>query len=386
MKTFQQSFTIQQPPFLPFLEKGYLFFDIETTGFVAEKSFLYLIGCCYYKETQWNMIQWFCEDPKEEVTILQSFLSFLEGYHTMLHYNGTTFDLPYLKKKCKKYDIPLQFENYNSIDLYKIATTYKGILHFFGCKQKQIEQYFGIERTDRYTGGELIQVYANYLGLAKMEQLRNSRPLSNEPRSLASSYTNQEPDATTLLDCLLLHNADDLTGLVQISGIYAYHSLQTTRFECLNMEFDEKNRLHLHLQYDVEFPKSFLCEFNGLYVSGTKDCVDIAIPIVEGTLRHYLGNYKEYYYLPLEQTIIPKSFASSIDKAYREPAKASNCYLNKTSVFIPTFDRTNNSPIYQEEYKDKQTYLECTEDFLKDMKTLKKYVVSFMNYVIKNYI
>ena len=36
-----------------------LVFDIETTGFTAEHTALYLIGCAYYKNRQWNICQWF---------------------------------------------------------------------------------------------------------------------------------------------------------------------------------------------------------------------------------------------------------------------------------------------------------------------------------------
>ncbi|MFR5733797.1 MAG: ribonuclease H-like domain-containing protein [Clostridium sp.] len=37
-----------------------LFFDIETTGFSGDRCQLYLIGCTYYKDNTWNLIQWFC--------------------------------------------------------------------------------------------------------------------------------------------------------------------------------------------------------------------------------------------------------------------------------------------------------------------------------------
>ena len=33
-----------------------LFMDIETTGFTAKSSNLYLIGCAYYSEDEWHSV------------------------------------------------------------------------------------------------------------------------------------------------------------------------------------------------------------------------------------------------------------------------------------------------------------------------------------------
>ncbi len=35
-----------------------LFLDIETTGFTAKSSYLYLIGCAYCRAGKWQTIQW----------------------------------------------------------------------------------------------------------------------------------------------------------------------------------------------------------------------------------------------------------------------------------------------------------------------------------------
>ena len=39
-----------------------LFLDIETTGFTARSSYLYLIGCAYYQSGKWHTIQWLAEN------------------------------------------------------------------------------------------------------------------------------------------------------------------------------------------------------------------------------------------------------------------------------------------------------------------------------------
>ena len=44
------------------------FFDIETTGFSAEKNALYLIGCCRFTGRSWQITQWLAgnESPEEQ--------------------------------------------------------------------------------------------------------------------------------------------------------------------------------------------------------------------------------------------------------------------------------------------------------------------------------
>ena len=76
-----------------------LVFDIETTGFTAEHTALYLIGCAYYKNRQWNICQWFNQDGRSEADILEQFLSFAMNYKYVITYNGDGFDIPYITGK-----------------------------------------------------------------------------------------------------------------------------------------------------------------------------------------------------------------------------------------------------------------------------------------------
>lgn len=61
-------------------------------------------------------------------------------------------------------------------------------------KQKAIEQFLGISREDKYTGGQLIEVYRDYL------------------------HTHEK----SLYDLLILHNEDDLKGMPAILPILSY--------------------------------------------------------------------------------------------------------------------------------------------------------------------
>src|SRR5574344_2023752 len=77
-----------------------LFIDIETTGLSARTSSLYLIGCAFFREGTWQLRQWFAEKNTEEELLLSTFLSFAAPFHTLIHFNGNRFDLPYIKTRC----------------------------------------------------------------------------------------------------------------------------------------------------------------------------------------------------------------------------------------------------------------------------------------------
>ena len=52
-----------------------------------------------------------------------------------------------------------------SFDLMKCIKPYKFALGLPNIKQKTIEKYLGIDRVDMYNGGQLIDVYLEYLSM-----------------------------------------------------------------------------------------------------------------------------------------------------------------------------------------------------------------------------
>ena len=83
-----------------------LFMDIETTGFTARNSILYLIGCAFFENGQWYTIQWLATSGEEEKEVIQAFFSFASDYTHLIHFNGNNFDLPFILQKCTRYGLP----------------------------------------------------------------------------------------------------------------------------------------------------------------------------------------------------------------------------------------------------------------------------------------
>ena len=106
----------------------------------------------------------------------------MERFKILVHFNGDGFDIPYLLKCCRRLELPYNFDCIKSVDIYKKIKPYRKLLGLENMKQKSIERFLGVSREDKCSGGELIQVYRDYL-------------MCHE---------------SFLYDLLILHNEDDL--------------------------------------------------------------------------------------------------------------------------------------------------------------------------------
>ena len=380
MITIDKKFHGKPFTYEPYSLEKLVFFDIETTGFVADKSFLYLIGCCYYKDNSWRLIQWFAETPTEEEQLLTNFIAFIQQYEVCIHYNGTTFDLPYVTRKCKRLNLDFSFQNLVSVDLYRTATSLKSLLHLDSCTQKAVEHALLIDREDTFSGGDLIQVYANYIGLAKLEKLKNQNGNTSVTSDKEVTSTSAGT-ADTLLRQLLLHNEEDLIGLQAITSILNYKKLFDGSYDMKEISLDAQNRICFLLSLHSPLPVPFWFQENGIEIDGKEaECV-IRVPLYEGTLNYYIEDYKNYYYLPYEDTVVHKTIAGSMDKDYRVRATKENCFIKKTALFLPQFAFIW-TPIFQKERKDSIRYLECTDERLQDEVFLKDYTEHLFNSLV----
>ena len=96
MKKLTSTFTnnMSYSDILPFELENTVFFDIETTGFSARSSHLYLIGLAYYTgENQFISIQFLAEQKEDEPALLYEFFNFIKDYKNIVHFNGNGFDI-----------------------------------------------------------------------------------------------------------------------------------------------------------------------------------------------------------------------------------------------------------------------------------------------------
>lgn len=339
-----------------------LIFDIETTGFSAKASQLYLIGCLYFQSGTPTIRQWFAENPSEEPLLLSEFFQFLKNFKHLIHYNGNGFDIPYLMQKCSHYHLSYSFENVESLDLYQILSPYKALLKLKNLKQKTVEAYLEIARKDTYNGGELIGVYLDYL-----------KDPVNEKR-----------------DLLLLHNHDDINGLFLLSPMLSFQNFSPKHFRFHSCEIKDyvsfnglegKEAIFTFL-LTSPLPKRISFAKQDFYLSVSDTECRLRIRAYTGELKYFYSDYKNYYYLPKEDTAIHKSVAFYVDRDFRTKAKAANCYSKKTGVFLPQFQEIV-SPYFKIDYFDKILYFEACDENLNDHSLMLAYISHILQFMLK---
>lgn len=287
-----------------------LFFDIETTGFIAKNTTLYLIGALWYEDNQVKIRQWFNEDGESEATILTDFQEFCKEFTHLVHFNGLGFDIPYLRQKAELLNIPFTLEkNLEQIDIYKMIRSYKSILCLDNMKQVSIERYLGINRDDIYSGKELIEVYQRYIA---------------KPEEKAEKL-------------LLLHNHDDLLGMPQISQIMNIKAF-FEKIEITSVDVETKDNeciLCFSFHEAATLPKRIAHTHNRIYLNGIGTKATLQIPIIREKLKHYFTDYRNYYYLPKEDMAIHKSVAAFVEPENKQKATKNTCYIKKQASFIP---------------------------------------------------
>ena len=322
-----------------FTEDAFLY-DIETTGLSARHHQIYLIGCAYRSGGKITIHQYFAESPEDESCILREFLRQASAFSSVITFNGKRFDEPFLRERCDKHHIPWEDYPENHLDIYQKCKPFKKLLSLPSLKQKSIEQFLGITRDDRYDGGELIRVYQSYL-------------------------ETRDADALHLLQ---LHNYEDVAGMITILPIFAYRDLGSLALQIHSIEahnysdYEGQPQTELLLEGSLgeALPAPVQLHLLDCYIILNKETFRASIPLFSGTMRHYLPNYKDYVYLPLDDMIVLKELASCIAKDKKQPAKPANCYVKKEGLFLclpPKLTITEDACVFYPEYKAPLRYL-----------------------------
>ena len=67
-----------------------------------------------------------------------------------------------------------------------------------------------------------------------------------------------------------------------------------------------------------------------------RDTLVCNIALYQGELKYFYSNYKDYYYLPLEDTAIHKSVGEYVDRDARTKATARTCYTKSKGSSSPS--------------------------------------------------
>ena len=260
--------------------------------------------------------------------------------------------MPYIVQKCEQLSLPYNFDGFEGVDIYRRIAPYRHFLQLPNCKQKTLEQFLGINREDQYNGGELINVYHEYVKFRSEDNEKD----------------------------LLLHNEEDLKGMLELLPILAYYDLLNLGLRAKkaqasvykDLSGNKRQELLLTVSLPVTLPKEITVSGNDCYFKGNEQEGQIRVPIYEGELKYFYSNYKDYYYLPAEDTALHKSVAGFVDKNHREAATAATCYTRKVSTYLPQWDALV-TPFFKAAYKEKCMYFELTEEIKKNRQIFSDY-------------
>ena len=356
------TFTSSYPPKRLGAISDLLFFDIETTGFSGDYASVYLIGCVWHDGNTWILTQYFAETRDAEEEVLDAFFALLRTKRILVHFNGDGFDIPFLTKRCVFYKKDWNFEAVESFDIYKKIRPLKKLLGLENLKQKSIERFLGIAREDKYNGGQLIEVYGEYL----------------------------QTHSELLKHLLILHNEYDLKGMPQILPILAYPDFLTGDFSFKGSESrdipyaDGNSEKHLLLHYESPFSltSGFQFSIGDLELSAEGNRLTLDLPLYSGELKRFYNDYENYYYMIYEDCAIHKSVGQYVDRSARKKATAKTCYTRAAGLFVPQPLLADGTPMWHEclkaDYKSKQLFVPYSEQLFTDPETAVLYLHNYL--------
>ena len=320
-----------------------LFFDIETTGLSPKTSHVYLIGLIQYNPDAscFEMTQYLAEseEPSEEIKVLESFCRVALTKNCLVHFNGSSFDLPFLKHRCKALHLTESLSQLSSLDLYRELLSMPAFFRQMpDHKQKSFELLIGYPREDQLSGKEMITAFQEY---AKTK------------------------DSSTL-NLLFLHNEDDLKGMLALTSLGSLKQLlngscQITDVQELqepNLDLDGamETKLLFSLSLETPVPVTLSANAEFCYITVTENKAKIKMPLYEGTLLYFYPDYKNYYYLPFEDEAIHKSIAAYLEPSHRQKATATTCYKKISGKFLYA-PGAPDLPLLKENYRSREHYV-----------------------------
>ena len=318
-----------------YFDETTLFFDIECTGLSPRKSFIYLIGYATRKGNTVTITQLLAKNESEELEILEEFEKVMSNFDKLLGFNSTRFDESFIVERCRKYKFNTAIKSKKHTDMYLRTTKARCLLDLPNYKQKTIEEFLGLHRDDKYNGGELIPVYQHY------------------------SLT----DDNSAKELILLHNYEDVKGMIYITDILSYPELLTTDLRYVSHEISG-DKLRFEIDIDIDLPNQISKQREyGLYII-KQNRIYVTLNLFEGPLYTFLPDYKNYYYLINEDIIIPKSLGESMDKNSRRPAKRADCKVKKEGQFLALpekIDIGTSTRLFKPSYDSKEAYIDISD-------------------------
>lgn len=348
------------------------YIDIETTGFNRSSDQVYLLGLLSVMDDDTiELTQYLCEKESDEYSLLFSFNQRLTPDTLLIHFNGNSFDLPFLKARMSLYGINEKISGVTSFDFYPALRLFRKLLSTDNFQLKSLEKIACFQREDTYSGGDLIPIYKAY---REGEQ--------------------------SLQSLLLNHNFDDLIGLFYLNGFNPlFHLLPeiSPLRSVLNLtpliwmitseDISELHEGHVNV---MSISDEELITSHAISVSNKNYSLSIknnqftaTLPITSNSLKYFYDNYKDYYFLVEEDYAIHKLVADFVGAKFKRKATKETAYIKKEGIFVqcPLFDikqleiiKNLQVPIFKDNYNSNWCYL-TKDDLLNNINLLLPWII-----------
>ena len=306
--------------------ESFLFLDIETTGLRPDHSFIYLIGCLSFShEGDLAIHQWLSRGLREEEALLELFFAKAQKHKTLVTFHGDHFDLPYLMAAARDYYLLHPLDSLESLDLHRVLRPYQKILGLEKTSLSYLEHFLGKTRSQNLSGKERIRLYETYQAFGQEE----------------------------LLEPLLLHNREDLLGALHILSLLDYTDFLQEKFQFQSMEKKEEEWI-ITYSSPLSLPKPMKLPLP-LEVWLQNNLLKLTIPLIQGELKYFFENHRDYIYLILEDYAVHKSIGQFVQAPYRKKATKSTAYQRVQGTFFPVFSNSWGK-IYKKEYASQECF------------------------------
>ncbi len=380
------------------LISDFLFFDIETTGLDIKCCYIYLISYICVENGQTMLTQLFSEDISEEGPLLEDFKKTAVEHRYLVNYNGRRFDMGFINSRYALYSTKKYFTVNECIDIYEYISPYKNVLNLKSMKQVNLELFCGYKRNESFSGKELITLYLTYLAASKTARNRlKSTLISDKKHFLEKDFSTCPDSGLSLLgnididytyNAILNHGHEDLVGMLKLCGLIRFiDGLNNYGSYSVNLVYrdinPEKNMpIIQNLNADAEITgyiditvslSKILDDFilqkallknlpEDIYSNGE---LCFTLPCTKMTLKLFYSNYRDYNYLPGEDTAIHKNASWFLDSSLRIKATPETCYTRHTGSFLlfppMEINEVTGYSVFRNEYHSKYTYISVNE-------------------------
>lgn len=185
------------------------FIDIETTGLVAGAgTYAFLLGAGRFEGDQFRLVQFFLQDPSQEIALLDALEEFLAPCEAVVSYNGKSFDVPFINNRYITNGSPPLLRDTAHIDLLHLARRIWK-LRISRCTLGDIEvNILGMQRSEHDVPGWMVaDLYFDYLR-------------TGDARPLRGVFYHNEVDVVSLA-ALLSHLADIVSEPIESPKLHS---------------------------------------------------------------------------------------------------------------------------------------------------------------------